>query len=258
MHEEYVPVDYSKQSAAKNRDKLIWWWLYFFLQNDEFKRYCDANRNGDAAACAELESEFHRIAELYNDWGDIHILPSMMYEKSVQWQSWLTEKRHLFCADEIELLTPGAAQASSRGVQVLIPVGQRKDQLMNLFEEFLDTHPELLGAGPKYPIKEIRGNQPHTTLQRLENANLVYDLIVSGDEYDSYCKIVKLILTMPELQLEFKWFPTPADLIEIENFSQSKSATMINYSRTLRNLEEFYESCIASTIRGEFPAKTKQ
>jgi hypothetical protein len=264
MHEQdddYQATDYSKLSAAEIRDKLIWRWFYFLRQNEIFETYCEAKRNGNTQICTELEDDFTRIAELYNDWGDIHILPSMHDEESSEWRGWLAKNRHLFTVtgEKIELLTPQAAEAGSKGFQVTIPKGLGRDQLKNLFDEFLDDHPELLGAGPKYQIKAMSGKNLTKILQRLENADLVYDLVSGEDEFKyTLAEFAALVLKVPSLQQEFKWYPRgkQQDFID-KGISILSEPDVRTYSRTVKNLKDLYEACIKNTIHGEFPAKLK-
>ncbi|HZW13296.1 MAG TPA: hypothetical protein VFF81_08920 [Noviherbaspirillum sp.] len=264
MHDQdddYQALDYSKLSDAEIHDKLIWWWFYLLRQNDIFKTYCEAKRDGKTAVCKELEDKFKRIGELNNDWGDIHILPSMHDEESPEWRGWLAKNRHLFTvnAEKIELLTPHAAEAGSKKFQVTIPKGLGRDQLKNLFDEFLDDHPELLGAGPKYQIKATSGKNLTKILQRLDNAELVYDLVSSEDEFKyTLAEFAALVLKVPSLQQEFRWYPRgkQQDFID-KGISILSEPDIRTYSRTVKNLKDFYEACIKNTIHGEFPAMLK-
>ncbi|GAB3543423.1 hypothetical protein GCM10027343_16800 [Noviherbaspirillum agri] len=252
-------IDYSKLSASEIRDKLIWWWFYFLRQNEIFETYCEAKRAGNTVVCTGLEGDFPRIADLYKDWGDIHILPSMHDEESSEWRSWLAKHRHLFGAEKIELLTPQVTETGSKGFQITIPKGLGRDQLKNLFDEFLDDHPELLAAGPKYSIKAISGKNPKELLQRLDNADLVYDLISGEDEFKyTLAEFAALVLKVPSLQQEFKWYPRgkQQDFID-KGISILSEPDIRTYSRTVKNLKDFYEACIKNTIHGEFPATLK-
>lgn len=236
-------TDYSELSNDEIRNKLIWHWFNIFRQNPDFEEYCEARRRGDTVTCRVFEQKFSRIADLYTDWGDIHDLPSMHDDKSEIWKNWLDEKHNLFPPTAIELIKVPVDNVGNRNFLAAIPSGYSKKQLCELFEQFLDTHPEVLGQLPKYDFNIPKNKSWLETLQRLEKADVVYDLFSDSDLKLSHAKIVQQIYITPLLQkLGFRW-STPSGAESNE--------------RTVINLGKFYRASIDATIHGIFPAKGK-
>lgn len=247
-------TDYSELSSEEIREKLVWHWLTLFRRNPDFELFCEAQRKQDFAACTELEGKFERVAELYDDWGDIHMLPTM-HEGSDEWRSWYAGKRHLFFPAPIELLVTPVKDIGTESILAAIPTGIRKNQLLDLFDQFVDANPEILGSGPKYPIRVVKGESPRETLLRLEKADLVNDLLAGDNLFKySHAEIAALVLKVPALQKSgFHWYPNQGQKDRIENGSFELSEVN-SQKRTVVNLGKFYTACVASTVRGIFPA----
>ena len=241
-------------------------WLKCFQRNPDFKAYCDAKRGGDAEMCTALEHQHERIAELYDDWGDIHILPSMADADS--FSEWYESKVHLFPFAEAELvegLDVLSYLEPSNSVLVSIPKGFKKEQLLGVLADFVELHPELLGNDPKYELSKVKGELQIDTWKRIRRAEPAY-LLVTGMGHvapsikkNLPSKAAKAIINSPSANrtLDFNWFIHGE--VQQKLFEQDKlpSDYLKSYTRTINNLNKFYADCIEGTIRGTFPATTK-
>lgn len=247
-------TNYSELSSDEIREKLIWHWLNLFRQNPDFELYCEAQRKKDVEVCVELERKCERIAELYEDWGDIHILSSM-HEGSDDWKNWFAGKQCLFFPASIQLLKTPVQTIGAGNILAAIPSGVSKSQLQDLFEKFVANHSEILGSGPKYPIRVVKAESPRETLLRLEKAELVTDLLSGDDEFKySHAEIAALVLKVPALQKSgFHWYPSQEQEARIENGS-FKLNEVNSQKGTVVNLGKFHAACVDSTIQGIFPA----
>ncbi|KVW05810.1 hypothetical protein WK91_34540 [Burkholderia cepacia] len=236
-------------------------WLKCFQQNTDFKAYCEAKRNGKAGTCAALEQAHDRIAELYEDWGDIHILPSM--DESSNWWQWFEPRQHLFLLPDVQIADPIEWLAESDGTTlVAIPNGLTKDQLLHVLTEFVSSHPDILGHGPKYEIQRVRGESLSDTLKRIHRARSVY-LMQTLQQLDPSTRrsfssraagsVVKRVEA--NRVLGFDWFMNGE--VNQRLFEQGKlpSEELKNYTKTIDNLRNSYQGCIDNTIRGIFPIK---
>jgi hypothetical protein len=248
-------VDYAAMSDKEIHCKLVWFWFRFFRLNENFKKYCEARRNVDDVTRRRLEKEFQKIEELYNDWGDIHILPDMYHDDLIEWKAWLNNKRSLFFVHDIEIVDTCDESPEGGKISISIPTGLNKIQLCRLFEEFVVKNPGILGSGPKYSLTSIKGQRQSETLNRLEKAELVHDLVSGYGEFEfSYAEIAELILKVPSLrEFGFKWYPTADQKVRMENKAFRKSEVS-DYKRTLVNLKRFFENTVEGTIQGRFPA----
>lgn len=80
-------------------DEWIKNWFRYFKLNEDYKRYCEAKRNGDKKAAAQLDKQFINIASLYDDWGDIHAFSEKEDDRKY-WKQWLEQHRHLFTNED--------------------------------------------------------------------------------------------------------------------------------------------------------------
>lgn len=235
-------ADYSELSPEEIRNKLIWNWFRFFRQNPNFKEYCEVRRAPNVKRRVALETDFRKIAELYEDWGDIHILPAM-YEDSEDWENWLSKKNHLFPPTAIKRYDNLDCGVNRGNFLASIPTGYSKKQLCTLFDQFLDAHPEVIGQHSKYGFNVPRNKSWLETLVRLEQADVVNDLIKESELKLSHAKIVHLASITPLLQkLGFVWRASTDE--------KSKERTVMNYAK-------FYCKSVQVTVWGIFPAKLK-
>jgi len=94
---------YSRLTDDEIHEKLIFEWLRFFRKNEKFKSYCNAKRSGNIEICERMESNNSKISALYEDWADIHVLPSVDQD-SPAWKDWINEKGYLFGFNRVKLV----------------------------------------------------------------------------------------------------------------------------------------------------------
>jgi hypothetical protein len=69
-------------------------WLWFLQQNQDFEQYCLAKREKNIAECERIEKQFPKVAEIYDDWGDVHETDILASKKS--FKAWLEPRAALF------------------------------------------------------------------------------------------------------------------------------------------------------------------
>lgn len=254
--------NYAEWSTEEINKELLRHWLHYFKENRDFEDYCEAKRNNDKAACKKLERKFVRISELYEDWGDIHALPSMVDSEGKNWGKWLAKKSHLFFESPITLHSVPPKNIHGTDLLISIPSTASKNYLEKLFKEFLNKHEELIDIPIKYPFNVIRAESKATTLKRLDQASMVIDLLsMDEDEYSkdpeskfSHAQIAALILKLPILQYEFGWFDDGKSSVYKGPDHISTNKVINSCKRKIINLMHFHRACIENTINGEFPS----
>ncbi|MGA3706676.1 hypothetical protein ACI2TA_25730 [Ralstonia nicotianae] len=238
-------------------------WLKCLHLHPDFEAYCVAKRTDDADACAALEAEHPRIAELYEDWGDVHALPSVDDSETVL--GWYGPRQHLFAVPEAEVVDPIEwVTERSNTTLVAIPNGLTREQLLQVLGNFVSDHPEILGNGPKYEVMPIKGERPAATLKRLHQARPVF-FALSGlfaGKRDLVkglpAKVATTILKSegPNRRLGFNWFVHGDVNKRLLEQDKLPSEELKSYTKTIDNLDKFYRACIDNTIRGIFPTTT--
>lgn len=235
-------------------------WLKCLHLHPDFEAYCDAKRSGDADACAALEQEHPRIAELYEDWGDIHALHSVDDTETVL--EWYGSRQHLFAPPEATVVDPIEWLAEpSNTTLVAIPNGLPREQLLQVFDDFVSNHPEILGNGPKYQVMPIKGERMADTLKRLYRARTVHlalTIAKLGAVKSAPAKATKSILRNEgaNRRLGFNWFVRGAVNKKLLEQDKLPADDLKDYTRTINNLDKFYRASVDGTIRGIFPATT--
>ncbi|VBM56240.1 Uncharacterised protein [Burkholderia pseudomallei] len=258
-----IPFDLAMLPEPAIQILLVREWLKCFQQNADFKAYCEAKRNRDAETCATLEQAHTRFVELYEDWGDIHILPSLNEDRN--WWDWFEPRQHLFSIPDVEIADPIDWPAEPDGTTlVAIPNGLRKEQLLQVFADFVSSHPEILGDGPKYKVTPIKGERPIDTLKRVQRAYTAH-ISLDAIPWNRHAvkslpeKLARTLLRSPKENrfFGFNWFVHGEVNKKLLEQNKLPSDDLKSYRRTLDNLRKFYQASIDDTIHGTFPAAPK-
>ena len=256
--------DYSDLSEYEIRKEYVWRWFHCLRQNGDYEKYCLAKRNKNESACIELESEFELIADLFEDWEDIHILPSMQDKDSENWKKWLARKHHLFFPASIELFNKKIPTNDMTNIAVSVPMGFTKKSLKIMFDKFLDDHQEIQGQWPKYNILELKGKTLVGTLLRMDVAEIAVDLVVEDDQAKEYMEdsctytateFAASIMKSPFLRKAIMgWHPNSDEQREMVKVGIVPATEVKNQARTINNLKKFRNECIKGTVKGIFPS----
>ncbi|SDB85941.1 hypothetical protein [Paraburkholderia lycopersici] len=257
--ESEIPFEVATLPEPALHMLLVLEWLKCFQQNADFKSYCDAKRNGDDETCAALEQVHIRIAELYHDWGNIHILPPM--NESNNWWNWFEPRQHLFVLPDVEIADPIEWMAEPDGTTLIaIPNGLRKEQLLQVLTHFVSNHPDILGDGPKYEIQRVKGESLPDTLKRIYRARTVYLMqavqYVDPSTSKSFSsRAAGSVVKSPEANrlFGFDWFINGEVNQKLFDAGKLPSEELKSYTKTIDNLRKSYQACIDNTILGVFP-----
>lgn len=258
-------LDSDSTSKKEIHQFTIYEWMECFRKNVDFKSYCDAKRIGDVETCSVLEGMHVRIAELYDDWGDIHI---QQEDDPEGWRLlWGLATNPIFAFPEAETSSPALwsmLQNSDNAALIKIPRGLRKEQLLDVLTDFVDANPEILGDGPKYEIRQINGKSREDVLKLVRRASLAYGFVTEskpeGVSMNAMAeKFVRQVVDDPEARamLGLNW--RIHGELNKKRFAQGNlpADEIESYTRTVINLNKFYAACIEGTIRGMFPANIK-
>lgn len=257
--ESEIPFDVATLPEPALHTLLVREWLKCFQQNTDFKSYCAAKRDGNGETCTTLEQAHTRIAELYEDWGDIHMLPPM--NESNNWWQWFEPRQHLFILPEVEIADPIEWLAEPDGTTlVAIPKGLRKEQLLQVMAEFVANHPDILGTGPKYEIQRVKGETLPDTLKRIYRARTVHLMQVIQKVYSGTSKSFSskaagsVVRTLEANRIfGFDWFINGEVNQKLFEEGKLPSEELKSYTKTIDNLRKSYQVCIDNTILGVFP-----
>lgn len=236
----------------------LWWWYRYFRENVDYKAYCEARRDGDGEICSELEGRFERIAELYEDWGDIHG-GRPMHKNESAWRKWLYARRHLFLTEVPPIRTlVTLAELPRTGVAIQIPASVSKDELLQLLTEYVEqSYADLFDVPkPKYQLYAPEGRIDQSTFHSVKKALYVHTAAQHHIEHPSTNAGTALEIMALELktQLGFNWELDP----DQEERLRSRTLSMMELESVKRQVARYkaqYEAYVANTIHGVFPKK---
>ncbi|MGO4416929.1 hypothetical protein AB4Z27_28570 [Cupriavidus sp. KB_39] len=262
-------VTYSKDpangSAAdafvvdKTASDWLWWWHRYLKENRDYEAYCAARRTGDSAACAALEAQFERVAEVYSDWGDIHD-SEPVHRNEASWQRWLYEKRHLFFVEvpPIKVIDPATSLIDNGGVAIQIPATASQDELMRMFGEFVEQiyATSRKAIAPKYQLHAPQGRIDQSTLQSVKKAFYVNVAAQHHDAHPETHAGTALEIMALELknQLGFSWELDPDQEQRLLNGTLSM-LELESVKKQVARYKAQYDAYVSNTIHGEFPKK---
>ncbi len=249
---------YSKLPSDMITEDCIRHWFNYFRLNTVYEKYCYAKRakkNIDIAVCKTIEGEFPKIAELYDDWGDIHTFPIAESVQSAGWKKWFECRRDLFIVSPIELLSLPIDEMEPGSTAITIPVGISKQLMQSMFDDFLERNPVVIGDRPKYKLNLIPFKTLVNTSISLDDIDMISaDFSRDGSRKASHAEIAATIISMKEVSdISFQWYPTKE---QKQALSQGKSilTSVAIQARTIKNLEKIYFNSIDGTINGIFPS----
>ena len=117
-------------------------WLFFFMHNREYRRYCWAMRVGRNDVQHELDSKYPGLKELFSDWGDIHAADLLNNEDAQR--AWWIPRAHLFWdLPSIRWIEDPSTYEPRPGYMLVeLPLTDTKAEALRIFERFLDLNEE--------------------------------------------------------------------------------------------------------------------
>lgn len=236
----------------------LWWWYRYFKENADYKAYCEARRDDDWDACAALERRFERIAELYEDWGDIHH-GKRLYKNESSWREWLYERRHLFFTEVPSIKTlNNLAEVERNSIAIQIPATVSKDELLELFATFVDFEQTTLrvASNPKYQLYAPEGRIDQSTFQSVKKAFYVNAAAQQHVWFPNTNAGTGLEIMALELktQLGFSWELDSDQEDRLRNGTLSM-LELDSLKRQVARYKAQFDAYVENTIHGVFPKK---
>ncbi|MDP4300218.1 hypothetical protein [Leptothrix discophora] len=115
-------------------------WLWFFLNNRDYRRYCWARRTKRDAVCLELQQQYPGLTELFDDWGDIHAVD--LFGDAAAQREWWEPRSHLFWdLPHIKWIEEPSEYKPRAGYMLVeLPLMKTKAEALRMFEKFLDLN----------------------------------------------------------------------------------------------------------------------
>jgi hypothetical protein len=249
-------------------EKWVSGWLYCLQHNVDYKAYCDAKTTQDDTLCKELEGKFPKIAELYDDWGQIHGMdPSSL---SADFNPWYGPRRHLFSnQSEVKWIPEPSSYTVQEGHLLLdVPLDAIKAETMDKLKRFIDdAYLNRTGRaeestdlterqayqplpGPKYPLY---GELMKSSIGKLLKTIYVNDLVIAWPSTEPLTNANIVRRAIKDTNNPFGWKMLQKEHDAIANGTFHKLPIDRNdLTAVKRHLVDF-RSLVRNTIHGRFP-----
>ena len=207
-------------------------WLFFFLLNEDYERYCLAIRKKDSKTAISLEKQFPKIAELYEDWGDIH---------QMLLRDWWPTHEHLFITNAREVKeVPSKHNGSTTSMYLEIPLDMPVSKVTQqaaalIRKRYRESQIQRPSAKYTLALKQTSFNSWVGYMKILD----VWKRVLTGQHTN-----ISLAMELAE-DKGWDWDPTDDSfLVNIDD----RAGQVKRYKREAKSI-------IANTINGKFPVK---
>lgn len=232
-------------------------WYQCLTQNIDYGTYCTAKREGNAAQCAELEAQFEKIADVYNDFGELDGWPDegMLCPR---WKPWYESRRHLFVSRASEIQTPD--QYVKRPGYLLIDVPLQIDEAgtVEAVKQFLANHYAgtvvVAASAPKYTLHTRNGRLAHGIVQVRQACRSVarsyrYDL-ETFEELNHHQAVAAFLRYEID---NMGWTLDPKARDELARTGLLSEQRLESFKAMLNRCRRDFRAFAANTIRARFP-----
>jgi len=243
-------------------------WLGFFRFNRDYRAYCKAKNEGDTEICARLEASFSKIAELYEDWGDIYQTDVVRDRKA--YMEWIKGKEYRFYEYRTVRRVEDPKNHRQRRGHVLlsVPLGNALSDVVVEVEKALDPFYEPSPKGktrkespsffmrlptPKYKLHDPSGKLNAATVRAFRKAAYVaqYRRVKANGKPLSVTDTVLAIMQDPKNPL--KWKLTPEDKAAVKRGTFAKSILGSSEVTLVKRYRKDFDAYVRNTIHGRFP-----
>jgi len=150
-------------------EEWIWIWFRCLRLNKPYKQYCEIRRDSSTSKeQTKLQKQYPKIAEVYEDFGDIHAFKVLGANNYDNWLAWLDTHRHLFLVStklETALIEGPIAKLSEDYLYIKVPVDQQLEAAIAGVSKLLSENPKNRKA--KYQLSHNKpGKKALSTLRR--------------------------------------------------------------------------------------------
>ena len=170
-------------------EEWVSFWYLCLNENLDYSTYCDARKTNDAATCAALEQRFDKIAEIYEDFGELGGWPPNGIDDP-QWKEWFEPRRHLFMVEPQEVTQPELYKKQLQHLLLDVPLHPDVAQTVKAVKVYLEGHYAKQPAlpplpNPKYKLLTRSKGNPWCGYQQVRQACLTaMRSYVFDDEYE--------------------------------------------------------------------------
>jgi hypothetical protein len=244
-------------------------WRKFLALNPNYKGYCDARRRGDKTKCAELESQFQCVAELYDDWGDF-------YQVHFDYKKWIEPRRELYFRTSIIRWVEDSAGYVPRAGHMLIelPLADEMSQTVATFKAWIkfayemrdevvksSTRPLARLANeplpqPKYMLHDPRGRLNAASLATIRKAAYVVH-VGQDSNMGGLRSATETVLAIKQGRNNpLGWSMTTDDINALARGTFAKSILDSSEVTQVKRYRKDFKAYVANTIHGRFPDNT--
>lgn len=246
-------------------------WLFFFMHNRDYRRYCWSRRVKREEVQRELECQYPNLTELYDDWGDIHAV-DLFGDTAAQLEWWKPRARLFWDLPRIEWIDEPSTYKPRPGYMLVeLPLMETKADAMRVFERFLDlneqgrkrahesTKPLFRLVAQKRPGSKYHFHPDGWQLSAATKKALAKAAYVGRLRYRKTAEGKPLSLTDKVLAIKqdpknpFGWALTEQDKRDIAKGVYKKGLFGGSEVTLVKRAQKDFDAYVRNTIYGRFP-----
>lgn len=238
-------------------EEWIWLWFRCLRLNKPYQQYCELRCDGSSSEQAELEKQYPKIAEVYEDFGDIHTFKVLGANNYDNWLTWLDKHRHLFVLNtelETSLIKEPIGELSVDYLYIRVPVDQQREDAVAAVSTIIKDYQETRKA--KYQLSHNKPGPKALSTLRRQLTVWHKRHPVDGSPVTNEA-LVELIVT-GKVGRDNEWAWNPRKRGSKTDWKWSKEyidehGNTYNLIRELQRYDAAAKQIIANTVRGVFP-----
>lgn len=247
-------------------------WLYCLMRNQDYEKYCKAKKLAKTHICEEMENEFPRLSEIYQDWGDVY--ESDLLCDSIAQRDWCVDKYHLFEHNPIAKWVEDAENYKYRaGYELLdVPLMKTKAETLTIIKKHLDfvyKYRELAVEKSKKPLARLiyqelpvakyrfhpkGGKLSAATKLAVKKAFYVDELRQKTNDKGKPLSLTETVLAIKQdPENPFGWTLTEEDKRDLQRGVFKKGLFSSSEVTLVRRARSDFDAYVRNTIHGRFP-----
>jgi|GEM_PF-2055212 len=238
-------------------EEWVSFWYQCLTQNIDYGIYSSARRECNAKRCAELEARFERIADIYNDFGELDGWPDDGMQ-CPEWKPWFEPRRHLFMSHPSEVETPDQYVQRQGHLLIDLPLQQNEAATAETVRQFLSDYYAgktiAPATPPKYQLHTRNGRLAHGYRQVQTACASVVRSYRVDPETDDDRRFEDAVAEFVRHEIDnMGWKLDPEARRVLQETGKLSAQRLESFKAMLTKCRRDFQAFAKNTIRGRFP-----
>lgn len=241
-------------------EEWVLFWVHCLAHNFDYSCYCSARHAADEALCREYEARFSRIADIYDDFGDVDIWPPKGLDDP-RWKDWFSKHKHLFMPNIQQLAPPiNVSMLETGNVVLSIPLQPTLDATLDAVRDHLlgvyRTRATPVVTEPKYKLnRKSNGNVAVGYEQVRQAVHMSKGTYMYGADGEQELGVHETMIEFLKHEVDaLGWTLDPRARDRLMKEDYLSPTSFENFKARINKLRRDMKALAQNTIRGMFPS----